>query len=393
MPLHRFRRTGLPGASPRTQLLAMALALAPELAAQGLITGRAVLPNSARPLACADAALRRTDGTVVARTFTREDGTFEFAAPAAGRYVVAFSTLGMTEAVAPLDSLHPTADVDRTFAVPLIAVDSLVERVDALRSDRRYAQLASNSFTPRYPVTERDNGVEGGIVAAIVVKADGRVDASQSSFLYASAAPFEAAVREAFSYMLFEPAQFDGQPRCSLLVTPYIFELAASGSKRSSSYVLGDIGLLAPNVVTTSVPVEQRGICPPLPAEADGAPPIYLPCQVDREAREARSKAVLNWEPAPGEVQPNSCFRVEIRFVVDATGVPEPGTVSLTSTNNGGFGAAFVALVPDLRYTPAQLNGRPVRQVVTFKESVGVRTVINSGIGVGSSTPSRRTRC
>ncbi len=388
MPPHRLLTTTLRSASRCTLLLATASALS----AQGLISGRAILPNSTRPLACADAALRRADGTVVARTFTREDGTFEFAAPAAGRYVVAFSSLGMVEAVAPLDSLHPASDVDRTFAVPLDAVDSLVERVDALRDDKRYARLARGSTQPRYPMAERDNGREGGVVAAVVVNADGRVDAALTSFLYASAEPFEAAVREGFAYMLFEPAQFGGQARCSLLVTPYIFELATNGTTRSASYILGNVDVLPANVVT-SPPAEARGICPPLPAPTDDSPPVYLPCHVDREARETRSNAVLNWEPAPGEVQPTSCFRVEIRFVVDTLGVPERGTVALTSTNNGGFGTAFMALVPDLRFTPARLNGRPVRQVVTYKESVGVITSINSGIGVGSSTPSRRTRC
>lgn len=118
-------------------------------------------------------------------------------------------------------------------------------------------------------------------------------------------------MREAFGPMRFEPAQLGGQSRCSLLVT--------------------------------ALPTEQRGICPPFPVATDDTPPVHLPCQVDREARKARSKAVLNWEPAPGEVQPTSCFRVEIRFVVDALGVPEPGTVSLTSMNNGGIGAAFAA--------------------------------------------------
>lgn len=105
---------------------------------------------------------------------------------------------------------------------------------------------------------------------------------------------------------------------------------------RSSSFVLGDVGLLPPNVVTT-LPTERCGACPPLPVQTDDTPPIYLACQADREAREVRSKAVLNWAPAPGEVQPTSCFRVEIRFVVDVLGVPERGKVSLTSTNNQGF--------------------------------------------------------
>ena len=61
----------------RAALCASLVALAPDLPAQGLISGRALLANSTRPLACVDAALRRTDGTLIATTFTREDGTFE----------------------------------------------------------------------------------------------------------------------------------------------------------------------------------------------------------------------------------------------------------------------------------------------------------------------------
>jgi hypothetical protein len=102
---------------------------------------------------------------------------------------------------------------------------------------------------------------------------------------------------------------------------------------------------------------------------------------------------VLNWAPPPGEIQANSCFRVEIRFVVDTLGVPERSTVSLISTNDQGFGVAYMALAPDLRYSPARLKGRPVRQVVTFKQKVGISTMLASGSRVGSATPTRSTRC
>jgi len=384
-------RTG-PFRVARLGSLLVACCLAMPLPSQGLISGRALLPNSTRPLACVDAALRRADGTVVARTFVREDGTFEFAAPAAGRYVVAFSTLGMSEAVASLDSLLPTSDVDRTFAVPLAPVDSLVERVDALRADARFARLASNNIAPRYPAAERSAGLEGGVVAALVVRADGMVDPTLSSILYASAAPFEAAVRDAFVQMRYEPASVGGQFRCSLLVVPFIFELSGGATARSPSYVTGQVATLLPSVVT-SPPGGERGVCPPRPAPNDSVPPVYLACHVDREAREARSNAVLNWEPAGGELRPGACFRVEVRFIVDAQGIPEPGTAALISTNNAGFGNAFLALVPDLRYQPARLNGRPVRQVVTFRESIGAVTVDNRGLGVGSATPTRRARC
>lgn len=375
----------------RLTLVILACAVAPALPAQGLVSGRALLPNSSRPLMCTDATLRRTDGTVVARTFTREDGTFEFVAPAAGRYVVAFSTLGMIEAVAPLDSLHPGSDVDRVFTVPLDAVDSLVERVEAERSNARYAQPVGNTGLPRYPDSERANRRSGGVVAAIVVRADGRVDSAMTSILFASAEPFETAVRAALGQMRFTAALVDGQPRCSLLVQPFIFEVAPAGSSGSQSRA-GDVPSLPPKVVTP-VPAERRGVCPPLPEKTDESPPVYLPCQVDREAREARSNAKLNWVPAAGEITSTACFRAEVRFVVDALGYPEPGTAALVSTNNRGFGTAVMALVPDLRYQPARLKGRPVRQVVTLRESVGVVSSSNTGVGIGTSTPSRMTRC
>jgi hypothetical protein len=373
-------------------LPAMLLVAASALPAQGLIAGRALLSASTRPLGCVDATLRRIDGTVVASTFTREDGTFEFVAPAAGRYDVAFRTLGMAEAVAPLDSLHPASEVDREFSVPLVAVDSLVERVDAAQRDVRFARRAGLIGAPRYPVGEREGGREGGVVAAIVVTPEGRVDEAMTSILYASAEPFEGSVREAFGRMRFEPAQFDGQARCSLVILPYIFEFSASDAPRSNSFVVGE-PVAAPSGAGQALPAEGRGPCPPAPVATDGTAPIYLPCQVDREAREARSNARLNWDPA-GDIQSSSCFRVELRFVVGSDGVPEPGTLSLVSTNNPSFGRAFMAMVPDLRFSPARLkDGRPVRQVLTYRESVGVVTRSGNGSRAGSATPSRRTRC
>ncbi len=388
-PLRAFRTT----VPIRAFLVWLALAAPAELSAQGIVSGRALLPNSTRPLACVDAALRRNDGTVVARTFTREDGTFEFTAPAAGRYVIAFSTLGMHEAIASLDSLHPGSDLDRTFAVPISAVDSLLERVDRERGDLRFAQPASNGVVPRYPATELVESREGAVVTALVVRADGRIDPELSSFLYASAPPFEASVREAFAAMRYQPAQVDGQPRCSMLVLPYLFKLSTSGEKASASTVIGEVGALTPSVTTATPMPVQNGPCPPLPDDPEGMPAVYLPCQLDREAREVRSNASLDWEPAAGEIRPGACFRVELRFIVDSAGVPERGTIALVSTNNNSFGAAFAAMVPDLRFQPGRLKGRPVRQVVTYKESIGVRVTVDSGIGVGETTPSRRARC
>lgn len=73
-----------------------------------------------------------------------------------------------------------------------------------------------------------------------------------------------------------------------------------------------------------------------------GRPPAYPP-----ELREARTDG-----------------RVLVQFVVDASGTPEMRTFKVLMSSNALFSAAVREAVASMRFEPAMLNGRPVRQVV-----------------------------
>jgi protein TonB len=56
--------------------------------------------------------------------------------------------------------------------------------------------------------------------------------------------------------------------------------------------------------------------------------------------------------------------RVIVRFVVDTTGRVEPATVVIQETNHDLFAQAVRAVLPSLRFVPAEAGGRKVRMLV-----------------------------
>ncbi|HEX5832132.1 MAG TPA: energy transducer TonB [Gemmatimonadaceae bacterium] len=53
-----------------------------------------------------------------------------------------------------------------------------------------------------------------------------------------------------------------------------------------------------------------------------------------------------------------------LRFVVDTTGRVEPGSAVVLSADDPAFGVAVVRVLPRLRFAPARVGGRAVRQLV-----------------------------
>jgi protein TonB len=56
--------------------------------------------------------------------------------------------------------------------------------------------------------------------------------------------------------------------------------------------------------------------------------------------------------------------RVVAQFVVDIEGRVEAGTVRLVRTDNALFDEAVRTALPRMRFTPAEIAGRKVRQLV-----------------------------
>lgn len=132
-----------------------------------------------------------------------------------------------------------------------------------------------------------------------------------------------------------------------------------------------------PDATTDSLPVALR---------------VYQPCQVDREAKQRGASPRLDWTPPLGDLRDGGCFRAEFQFVVDTLGMPEDATAREVSSNNTGFAQAVRDAIPRLRYEPARLAGGPVRQLVTHRQTVGMRVVVGTP-GSAMAPSARPPRC
>ena len=137
----------------------------------------------------------------------------------------------------------------------------------------------------------------------------------------------------------------------------------------------------------------SRRKCPDTPVDsAPSGVPAYQACQVDREARQRGSAPRVEWSPPPSELRDGSCLRADFRFIVDTLGVPEVATIREVTATDVGFLQAVRDVIPRLRYEPALLNGAPVRQFVTYQQSVAVRLVYSSSPS-GRPSSARPPRC
>ncbi len=153
--------------------------------------------------------------------------------------------------------------------------------------------------------------------------------------------------------------------------------------------------MLALVAVTSSPVAAQRSKRKCLDTPVDSVPggvPAYQACHVDREAQPRGSAPRLDWTPPSSGLRDGSCLRAEFTFVVDTLGVPEPRTMRDVTATSIDFQQAVRDVIPRLRYEPALLNGAPVRQVVTYRQSLAVRVVISSSPS-GRPPSSRPPRC
>jgi hypothetical protein len=98
--------------------------------------------------------------------------------------------------------------------------------------------------------------------------------------------------------------------------------------------------------------------------------PLYRACAVSVKAR-----------PIANDVRPEfratgrdrSCFSAVIQVAVDTAGYPEGRTARVVRATDPGFAAAVLAIVPTLRFEPARLGERRVRQLFEMREVMVTR--------------------
>jgi hypothetical protein len=123
--------------------------------------------------------------------------------------------------------------------------------------------------------------------------------------------------------------------------------------------------------------------------------PLYLGCAVDEPAKPLSSRIDYSSVPRPPErPQPGvTCYAAEVKFVVGADGRPEPSTIRLIRTNDHTLGQALLQSVPGWMYSPAVLDGTPVRQLVSERRAVAVAISVTSTRGDAPVRPALPPRC
>ena len=117
--------------------------------------------------------------------------------------------------------------------------------------------------------------------------------------------------------------------------------------------------------------------------------PLYRACAVTVAARRIANDLRPDFMPSGRD---RNCFAALIEVVVDTLGRPEVRTARLVRASDPSYGAAAFAIVPGLRFEPARLGDRRVRQIFELREVLLVRRgrgLENAGRAVVTSSGSR----
>lgn len=125
----------------------------------------------------------------------------------------------------------------------------------------------------------------------------------------------------------------------------------------------------------TPVPMDRRG----------GIAEVYQRCEVDTPASLPRVMPRPNYTLT----RTTNCARVQLEMVVDDSGRVRLPTVKVLRTTEQGLTDAVIAILPALRYAPAQKGGRPVAQLVEYGVAVGSSV---RAVGASQATAGRPPR-
>lgn len=117
----------------------------------------------------------------------------------------------------------------------------------------------------------------------------------------------------------------------------------------------GNIGRCRRGDVYIGQPVSSTG------AVTDGDR-VYFEFQVERQVKRLPDGIVLHYPDVMRESRTNG--EVLAQFVVDTTGRALPETFKVLKTTHDLFAQAVKAALPDMRFVPATIGGKPVRQLV-----------------------------
>jgi periplasmic protein TonB len=134
-------------------------------------------------------------------------------------------------------------------------------------------------------------------------------------------------------------------------------EMDFSGRGVAGGVARGVVGGVVP---TDSVPQLFSTVGPK--ARSADAERVYFEFQVEKPVLRREG----NPPPRYPEVMRNAGVEGDVmaQFVVDTTGRPIPGSLKILTSSHEMFSAAVRAIIPELRFYPAETGGRKVRMLV-----------------------------
>lgn len=204
--------------------------------------------------------------------------------------------------------------------------------------------VAPGNASPRYPDSLRTANVEGQVLLQFVVDTSGRPDMSQFKVLKSSHELFTAAVHNALPMMKFNPAELNGRRVKQLVQMPFQFNLSKGTASKT----------VPPGAATLR--------------KSDGPVPVsdnqtYFEFQVEEPVSPSATTSVSPKYPTElREAQIEG--EVLAQFTVDTAGVADMETFKVLKSTHDLFTNAVKQSLPMMRFHPAQVGGKPVKQLV-----------------------------
>ncbi len=175
----------------------------------------------------------------------------------------------------------------------------------------------------RYPDTLRAKGIEGRVLLDVIIDTSGQVEPASVTTAATPNPGFDAAARDAALGMRFLPGMVHGWPVRTLVRLPVQFRLV-------------------PDIDTADVPLRLSQVEEP-PERVSGPVPVYPPS--------LRERAIGG--------------RVSIRFVLDTTGHPQPGSFEVLESPHSELSREAIRVVRGTLFRPARLQGKARRVIMT----------------------------
>lgn len=183
-----------------------------------------------------------------------------------------------------------------------------------------------------HPPAQRDSGVDGSVLLWFRIREDSTVDPASITVRGATSAAFAEAATALAARMRFAPARVGGRPMAAWTTHHVSFRAPRPPPTR--------VGVAPPDEGTYELSAVEE------------LPVIRNPAGVARQIA-ARYPPALRDSGVWGGVI--------LRFRLMESGTVEPSSVGVELTTDPAFNEPAMAVVREMRFQPARVNGRPVK--------------------------------